>query len=221
MGPRVPVVVAVLGLLAPGRAAGATPGDAIRTAVAARLAVPAADVEVYDLGLPADAPADADFRVKLPSYPLRSGHLPVTLEVLDGPAAGRWAVRPALRLYAALPVALRPAAPGEPILLGSARMAVEALRGAEPVDPALAWEARVGIEAGQPVTASTARLVPDVRGGAVLPAVVRRGALEVRCDARLQDDARFGDTVRVVSLSTNARLAGVLQADGTVLLGGS
>ena len=220
MGSRVLLALGLAAVLA-APAEAATPTEAIRAAVAERLSMSVADVEVFDVELPAGAPANADYNVRLPSYGLQSGRQPLELEVIAGAGAGSWRVRPMVRLYGLVPVAEVAVAAGAPIPFRLERMALDTLRGASPVNPSLPWEARVSISAGRPVTPSLARLVPDVREGEVVPVVVRRGPLEVRCEARVEADARFGDAVPVLNLTTHTRLAGILQPDRTVLLGGS
>ena len=199
----------------------ATPEAAIRTAIAARLSMAEADVEVSDLTLPAGAPLDGDYRVVLPGYRIHGGHVPVGLELRAASGGGSWRVRPAVRFYGLVPVAATEARAGEPVPIKLERLPLDVLRGGEPADATLPWEARVTVEAGEPLTSSLVRLVPDVREGTIVRVVVRRGGLEVRCDAQLQADARYGDAVPVLNLVTRARLAGVLQTDGSVLLGGS
>lgn len=216
----------LLGLLAllhggVGLVAAATPEAAIRAAVATRLGIPEADVEVRALSLPADLPADGAFRVSLPGYAIQGGRIPVSLELRTAAGVSSWKLRPDLELYGPLPVAASAVEAGQVVPVTVERLPLDVLRGGEPVDATTPWEARVDLHRGEPLTRSVVRLVPDLREGAIVPVVVRRGDLEVRCDAELQVDARYGDSVPVFNLVTRARLAGVLQTDGSVLLGGS
>ncbi len=95
-------------LSAPAHAA--TPAEAIVAAVAARVEKAPSDVELSGLYLPADVPADAAFEVTLPSYTIHSGSVPLTLRL--GEAS--WSIRPQVAFWAALPVAVGEAKPGDP-----------------------------------------------------------------------------------------------------------
>ncbi|MSQ02619.1 MAG: flagellar basal body P-ring formation protein FlgA [Myxococcales bacterium] len=205
------------GALAPAAASAATPEAAIRTAVAARLGLPEADVSLTDLDSPEGLPADADFTVELPGYALREGHLSVELKS----RRGSWRLRPDVALWVTVPVASKAIARGEPVESSPMRVRMRELRGSTPVDADLSWEATTSIAAGQPVTVGRVRRLPDLRDGARVSVVVSRGGISVRAPGELLADAVIGQTVAVLNLATRSQQLGTLQADGTVTLGGS
>ncbi len=211
------LILAGAGALAPAAATAATPEAAIRTAVAARLGMAEADVLLTDLDAPAGLPADADFTVELPGYSLREGHISVELKSLKG----SWRLRPDLSLWVTVPVAAQAVARGERVEATLARVRQRDLRGSSPVDANLSWEATTSIAAGQPVTIGRVRRLPDLRDGARVSVVVSRGGISVRAQGELLADAVIGETVAVLNLATRSQQMGVLQADGTVTLGGS
>lgn len=207
----------VAGAILPAAATAATPEAAIRTAVAARLGLPEADVSLSDMDAPEGLPADANFTVELPGYTLREGHVSMELKTLRG----SWRLRPDVALWVTVPVASKAIARGEPVEASLMRVRLRELRGSSPVDAELSWEATTSIAAGQPVTVGRVRRLPDLRDGARVSVVVSRGGISVRAPGELLADAVIGETVAVLNLATRSQQLGTLQADGTVTLGGS
>lgn len=196
--------------------AAASPEAAVREAVAARLHVPLDDVEVAPLQLA----AAADWRAELPTVGPVWGSVPVVIFGTSASGPVRYAVRPRITVFQELPVAAGATAAGTAVTVRTARVALDDLRGATPVDPALRWEARVDLAPDTPLTTRCVRPLPDAKEGATVRIVAGSGPLRVMSVGRLGDDAFVGAEVIVESLATRTQLRGVLQADGTVYVGG-
>ena len=203
----------LVALLSVTSALAARPVDAIASAVAARVGVPVADVEVTGLGLPEDANV-----VDLPAGQRRfTGATTVSLRREDAPV--RYSLRPRVVTWHAVPVAERSVRAGEPVSLVTARVASDVLRTEDPVTGGR-WVARVGIEAGAPVTTARVRPAPDLADGADVKLIAGSGALRVAAPGRLLSDAWVGAPVSVLNLATRAVLKGTYRGENTVALEG-
>jgi flagella basal body P-ring formation protein FlgA len=211
-------VTVLVALLSVASALAARPVDAIASAVAARVGVPVADVEVTGLGLPEDANVDAAWVVDLPAGQRRfTGATTVSLRREDAPV--RFSLRPRVVTWHAVPVAERSVRAGEPVSLVTARVASDVLRTEDPVTGGR-WVARVGIEAGAPVTTARVRPAPDLADGADVKLIAGTGALRVAAPGRLLSDAWVGAPVSVLNLATRAVLKGTYRGENTVALEG-
>lgn len=188
--------------------------DAVRAAVAARLDVPLADVEVREVGLPAGAPADAAWDVRLPAAGPLCGTVPVVLRAGEG----RWAVRPRVTVYAQVPVAAEAAKAGTRVRLTLERRPLEELRGEAPVDPSASWQARVPFAPGDPVTEGRVRPWPDALEGSAVQLVAGARGLSVTAPGRLIQDGFVGERVSALNLATRSVVVGTLGDDGRVHL---
>lgn len=193
------------------------PGLAVREAVADRLGVPLADVELVDLGA-AGLPTDVEWRVDLPAVGPWWGTVPLVVRSPDGVL--RYALRSRITVWQELPVAARAVGAGEPVEVTLARLPRERLRGEVPVDPSASWEARVDLGAGTPLTTARVRPRPDREAGSLVTIVAGSERLWVAANGRLGEDAFVGRPVRVANLDTHAVLVGVYQPDGSVRVGG-
>lgn len=137
------------------------------------------------------------------------------LTVVDGGVL-RFAsgVSPTLAVYRPAPVAAAPVAPGQLVTLTTAVVRIDQLYG----DPVAAgtWEAVTAIPAGAPVTRNLVRTPYDAHQGDPVSIVIRRGALVLRADGTLSQDAWVGDRVDVVNLFTHTRNTGVLTSRAVV-----
>lgn len=202
-------------LLAVAAAFASTPSAAIQAAVAAKVGVPAADVEVHGVELPT-APTSVDWLVDLPSVGPVWGDVSVTLHA----GTSRYLVRPRVTVWQTLPVAAKSARAGERVEITTARVARDTLHGQAPVDPTHSWQARVDLVAGAPLTTTVVRERPDAAQGQTVRIVAGAGPLVVFAPGQLGEDAFVGDRVHVVNLATRTQLVGTLQGDGTVRVGG-
>lgn len=202
--------------LALAAATAATPSEAIRGAVATRLGIPVADVEVSAMA-PIPGLQEADWSVELPLSGPITGNVPVVLRS----GAGRYAVRPVIVAWREVPVAAEATAAGQTVPLAMARVSSDRLRGETVVERGSSWVARVDLAAGDPVTTSRARAEPDARRGAEIRVVTECGALSIQAPGVLLGDAYVGKPVSAMNLSTHVVLSGTYRSDGVVLLEGS
>jgi flagella basal body P-ring formation protein FlgA len=76
--------------------------------------------------------------------------------------------------------------------------------------------ARVSIHAGEPLTRLVVTTAPDLRNGAPVDIVVRRGALTVHAEGTALADATIGGHVPVLNSATKTALQGTLIDSQTV-----
>jgi flagella basal body P-ring formation protein FlgA len=209
------------GAFAPAPAQAKEAALAIREAVAARLELPVADVEVGALGWVEGTPSDRDWRVELPGYGNLTGRVGLTLSAEAEGRPVRHRISPDVQVWRRIPVAAKTTRPGQVVEFRIERVRSDALRGETPVDASRAWEASTTLSVGQPITTSRVHPVPDAREGAAVQILVERGAVRISAPGELMDDAFVGEPVHVTNLSTRGVLTGILTAEGTVLIGGS
>jgi flagella basal body P-ring formation protein FlgA len=125
----------------------------------------------------------------------------------------RVAVRPYITVWVKAPVAAVDHEPGAPVQSTWAEVPVESLGGQAPLSTGIA---RVRVKAGEPLTAWVVAEPVDIKQGAAVSLVVRRGALTISADGTSLEDARVGDTVRVVNSATKTTLRGTLIDPNTV-----
>ncbi len=123
-------------------------------------------------------------------------------------------VSPVMAVWRTAPVATATAAPGQIVSVGSAVVRLDQLYG-DPVE-AGTWEAITAIPTGAPVTKNLVRKPYDAHEGDAVSIVIRRGALVLRADGTLSEDAHVGDRVDVVNRFTHTRNAGVLTSPSVV-----
>lgn len=193
-----------------------TPSEAVRQAVALHESVPAADVEVTEVGAIANPPAGVPWTVRLPEETGLCGSVPVVLEA-DG---HRYATRASVAVWRDVPVAETAAAPGQEVHVTTARRSCSALHGETSVDATHPWEAAVSLAAGSPVTTARVRALPDVRRGAGVRIESSAGALTVAAPGELLQDGFIGGRVTVLNLATRAVLAGTYSDAGVVTVKG-
>lgn len=80
------------------------------------------------------------------------------------------------------------------------------------------WEARTVIHTGEVVLRTQLRQKPDKVTGESVVIVYKSTGLQIRSDGRMIKDAFIGERVKVMSLSTNVLVEGVLEADGIVYI---
>lgn len=199
---------------------GLDPVDAVASVVAGRLSVPVTDVEVTELVLPANVPANATWQAELPSVGPVWGHVPVVLRGSTGQQVLRYTVRPNIRVWRELPVAGKATPAGARVEVKVRRVALDTLRGAEPADADQDWRARVDLAENAPLTQSCVEPMPAAVEGALVRIVTGSGGLVVVAPGRLEQDAFLGAAVRVTNLSTKIQLNGVYETDGIVRVGG-
>jgi flagella basal body P-ring formation protein FlgA len=206
------VVGVAVAVLLSGVASAALPEVAVRDAVARRVGVPVADVEVGSLGLLPSAAVDAAWIVDFAPSSTFTGSTTLTLRNGDV----RYVVRPRIVIWRDVPVAAEAVAPGQPLTLVTARVSSDRLRGETPVDPVLTWDATVSFAAGDPVTINRARPQPDLREGAAVRIESGAGSLSVSAPGELLSDAQVGQRVAVLNLATRAVQHGVYRG-GTIV----
>lgn len=196
--------------------AAATPELAVREAIAARVGVPVADVEVVGLRLP----TGDDWRAEVPGIGQLWGDVPVTVRGVLPTGEVRYGVRAHVTVFQELPVATSAVHVGEVVPVTTARVAMDSLRGATPVDPAGQWVARSDLAARTPLTTRCVRPRPDAKEGATVAIVAGRGPLRVVAPGQLSEDAFVGADVHVINLATRTVLVGRFTEDGQVAVGG-
>ncbi len=198
-------------LLAVAAAFAATPQESVRAAVAARLRVPPADVEVAPLedivGLPTSGCA-----VELPRVGAVEGSVPVVL--LCG--SGRWSTRVYVDVWRVVPVAAEAAERGETVTIATERRSTRELRGDPLIEGEGPWRARVAMQAGEPLTTTRVAPVPDAARGAAVILEAGGDRFMVRASGELLVDAWVDQSVTVLNLSTRTVVAGVYRGDGRV-----
>lgn len=208
-------------LLALAMAWGMDPADAVAAVVAGRLSVPVTDVEITELVLPTNVPANTTWQAELPTVGPVWGHVPVVLRGVSGSQVLRYMVRPNIRVWRELPVAGKAAAAGTRVEVKLRRVALDTLRGGEPADADQDWRARIDLAENAPLTQACVEPMPAAAEGATVRIVTGAGGLVVVAPGRLEQDAFLGSTVRVTNLSTRAQLSGVYETDGIVRVGGA
>ncbi|MBM4364643.1 MAG: flagella basal body P-ring formation protein FlgA [Deltaproteobacteria bacterium] len=211
-------ILVLAGACAPTPAEAVEPSVAIGAAVAERLGIGAADVEVGKVDI--SGPGDLDWTVELPRYGTVTGRVPVTLSASSEGHPVRFRVTVPVDAWLSVPVAQSDTLPGHDLVLGTARVRATILGAEKPVDPALQWEASTTLARGQPVTTLRARLAPSAREGASVTLMATRGAVTIRAPGRLEGDAFEGQPVAVTNLATKTMQSGTYRG-GMVILGGS
>lgn len=213
-----PLLMIVFTLLQPARAN--DPSLVLRTAIADRLHVTPADVEVTGLEAMATVlPATLDWTVDLPAVGAVWGNVPVVFRAATAAGPRREVARPHIAVWLSLPVAASAVMAGQRVTVALARVACDQLRGEDPVDPAGSWQARTDIRAGAPLTSARVRPMPDAVAGATVRIRAGRDGLAVVAPGQLADDAFIGAQVHVVNLVTHAQLTGTYDANGDVRVG--
>jgi flagella basal body P-ring formation protein FlgA len=126
--------------------------------------------------------------------------------IVDGVPSARFAVQPSLTLWVTVPVAARDLAAGEAIAVVDAEVDLAKVVGL----PVRQGTARVAIAAGRPVLESMVGAQFDAINGSSVELVYVRGNLVIAAEGRLLEDAKLGDSVRVVNEASRAVARGVL-----------
>jgi flagella basal body P-ring formation protein FlgA len=140
----------------------------------------------------------------------------LTLTWSVGADPDRLRVRPDLVVWVPALVAARPVASGQPVEVvpGEARLS-DLAAGAWTGGDAVATRA---MRAGEALTRSSVREVPDADSGATVVLRVTAGSLQILAEGRLLQDASVGDEVRAYNEATDAVVRGILVAPDTVEL---
>lgn len=88
------------------------------------------------------------------------------------------------------------------------------------LDEALGLEARVVIYPGRPIRLEDVGPPALVERNQIVTLIYRRGALTIAAEARALSRAGIGEYVRVMNLSSRNTVSGIVQADGTITVGG-
>lgn len=163
-------------------------------------------VEVQWTGLPSSQlPSDTE-RLVWQGDPCRSRPHVRVAAVVDGVPSARFTVQPSLTLWATVPVAARDIAAGEEIVVVDAEVDLAKVVGL----PVRHGTARTAIAAGRPVLESMIGVPFDAPNGSAVELVYVRGNLMIATDGRLLEDAKLGESVRVVNEASRAVAQGVL-----------
>lgn len=163
-------------------------------------------VDVEWTGLPSSQLPAATERLVWQGDPCRRRPHVRVAAVVDGVPTARFSVQPSLTLWALVPVAARDIAVGEPISVVDAEVDLAKVVGL----PVRQGVALTVIAAGRPVLESMVGTPFDASNGSSVELVYRRGNLMIAADGRLLEDAKLGDSVRVVNSSSRAVAQGVL-----------
>ncbi len=196
---------------------------AVRAHVAATARVKVRDVEVRWLGLGTKVDCTGVPNVIVDTRPGEDfrgrTELRVTL-TSGGKECGRLRLPARIAIWRDVQMAAAAAAPGERVKLKSGRAPRDTFRG-DAIDPkAGAWIALHALLPGETVTDGDVILAPAVKAGdrVVLETVI--GALRIKADAHMLNDARIGERVRVANIATGTVVSGVLVNARTVRVGG-
>ena len=168
-------------------------------------------VEVDWVGVGVEPPATA--RLVWEGEPCRRNpSLKVTF-LVDGVPESTISARPRLAVYVEVPVASQSVMAGEVVQTSPGLVRVERVIG-EPV----AGEriARMALQAGDAVTHSNSRPVPDAARGQNVTLVAESGALRIEAPGQLLADAHIGEDVRVMNQATRTTVTGTLVEPGLV-----
>jgi len=183
------------------------------------------DVEVHALGVDLSR-WNAAPNVALPSDTIATGYRflwsgdacksrpELTLSVLDHEVlSSRMSVRPHVTVWVNAPVAAVDLKPQQDVQVTWRKVPIEKLA-RQPV--ATSGVARVSVHAGEPLTRLVVTSAPDLRNGAPVDIVFRRGALTVHADGTALADAAIGENVPVLNSATKTALQGTLIDSQTV-----
>lgn len=190
----------------------------IQQAAAAALSVPAEDVEVASTGFGGEGCGD---RIEVIARPGEGfvGTIDLRVVARQGEVVcGQWRVRPRLAVWQTLPVAVKPAAAGEPIEIRAERVRVDRPLGTPVPTSGRPLVARTSVRSGQVVVAELARALPDVDTGQTVKIEVRAGSLTITSEGYLAQPSSVGETVRVRTAATNTIIEGTLVAHDRVLV---
>lgn len=174
-------------------------------------------VEVQRLGLSPTLPGGEGVELHWQGHACQQRPSLRLLVSENGVDVGAYSVRPTLALWVPVPVAAVDVVAGDPIEIVMGSAPLSELRG-DPVGEGR-FQARSAMRAGEPVTARSARVIPDVNRGSEVVVEVHRGPLVISMAGRLLDDGNFGERVRVRSDANHRTIEGVLSSNGVVLLG--
>jgi flagella basal body P-ring formation protein FlgA len=88
-------------------------------------------------------------------------------------------------------------------------------------DQAVGLEARVSLYAGRPIRPDDLGPPALVDRNQIVPLLYRRGNLTIATDGRALERGAVGDILRLINLGSRSTVTGVVQADGTVVVGSS
>lgn len=169
-------------------------------------------VEVQWTGLPSSQlPSDTE-RLVWQGDPCRSRPHVRVAAIVDGVPSARFTVQPSLTLWATVPVAARDIAAGEAIVVVDDEVDLAKVVGL----PVRQGIAQTAIAAGRPVMESMVGEAFDASNGSSVELVYVRGNLMIATDGRLLEDAKLGDSVRVVNEASRAVALGILVASDRV-----
>ena len=139
------------------------------------------------------------------------------MTVVDaGKIDAQYTLRPSLVVSVRVPVANADFRPGDPVTANWGLVPIEKVQGT-PITSGN-WAARVNIDAGEPITDAVVEQPIDAKKGSAVTLQIVRGALTLNAPGSLLEDARIGESIRVVNEATHVALRGVLVAPDTVQL---
>lgn len=87
-------------------------------------------------------------------------------------------------------------------------------------DEAIGLETRVVLYAGRAIRPGDIGPPAIIERNQIVTLVFRRGALTIAAEARALGRGGIGDALRVMNLSSRSTVTGIVQSDGTLLVGG-
>jgi len=88
------------------------------------------------------------------------------------------------------------------------------------VSDAVGQEARVSLYAGRPIRPDDIGPPAIIDRNQVVTLLYKRGSLTIAADARSLGRAGVGDLIRVMNLSSRSTVSGIVQSNGSVVVGG-
>jgi len=197
---------------------------AVKDHVAAVARVDVKDVELrwLGLGVALDCPSDAQVLVDSRAGEDFRGRTELWVTLLAGSEeCARVRLPSRIAIWQDVQVAVRDASVGEEVQMMKGRAPRDLIRG-QPVDPnGGKWIALHPVRTGEAITDRDVVLAPSVLAGDPVVLEVVYGRLHIVADARMLNDGRVGERVRVANNATGTVVTGKLVDARTVRVGGS
>ncbi len=86
------------------------------------------------------------------------------------------------------------------------------------LEDALGKTMRTDIAPGRALLTGQLDYAMRIERNTVVPLVLQKGGLKIRTDGRTLSAGSVGDTIEIMNISSRARIAGIIQGDGSVLV---
>jgi flagella basal body P-ring formation protein FlgA len=199
--------------------------DALQDAIVERIGdADSLEIEVLHLGIRAksDCGDSPKLDITLSSTEDFQGPLDAYAEVFDSKGlCESWRFNPHVAIWKLLPTAASSVAAGDIVEASLNRGRFDQVQGSL-IEPSMGpWVALTALQRGEPLTMDRLKRKPLNADGDEVLLLVTTGTLRITAKGRLMSDAYIGQQVRVLSLTTNTVVEGMLTKYGTVQIGGN